>query len=158
MAQRGRRIIGIDPGVHGGVAVIDRGENLVFCELLATTTAADFASWTTGLQVDVLVVIEKAQARPGQGVVSMFTFGQGYGRLIGWCEALGLPWLAVPPAQWSRQMHEGTAGDNTKHRSIQAARRLFPHVALTVGKSKKVHDGLAEALLIAEYGSRKFAG
>lgn len=147
-----RRIIGIDPGKEGALACIDGDE--VWVELLSNVTAQELGKCCP-FPSRTLVLIEKAQARPGQGVSSMFNYGTGFGRLMGWCEALGLPFELVTPQTWGKVMHAGTSGKDPKARSLQAVQRLFPGVALTVGKGKKPHMGLAEALLIAEYGVRR---
>ncbi len=134
------------------MACIDGDE--IWVELLSNMTAKDLDN-NSPFPSRTLVLIEKAQARPGQGVSSMFNYGTGFGRLMGWCEALGLPYELVTPQAWGKVMHAGTTGTDPKARSLQAVQRLFPGVQLTVGKSKKVHMGLAEALLIAEYGVRR---
>ncbi len=151
-----RRIIGIDPGKEGAVALIDRRENTVLVELLSDMTPAKLYVWAMPyIEAHPLVLIEKSQARPGQGVVSMFTYGTGFGRLLGWCETLELPYELVPPQTWTRVMHAGTSGTDPKARSLEAVRRLFPTQCLTVGKGKKPHQGLVDALLIAEFGARR---
>lgn len=155
-----RRIIGIDPGKEGAVAVLDVAGDLCIVERLCDVKPCHLYIWAMPNDAGAnrpLILIEKAQARPGQGVSSMFNYGTGFGRLIGWCEALELPYQLVPPATWTRVMHAGTSGTDAKARSLQAAQRLFPSVPLTVGKSKKPHTGLVDALLIAEYGVRTAA-
>lgn len=148
-------ILGIDPGATGAVCLIDRnGAPLI--ELLAEITPG----WLRGLEyqpMDMLAVIEKVGARPGQGVTSMFTFGQGYGRILGWLEALEIPHVRVTPQIWQRDVHRGCPAADSKARSLEAARRLFPAVNLkATPRSKTPHKGIIDALLIAEHGRRQY--
>lgn len=134
------------------MACIDGDE--IWVELLANITARDLDN-NSPFPSRTLIFIEKAQAMPKQGVSSTFNYGTGFGRLIGWCEALGLPFELVTPQAWMRVMHAGTTGTDSKARSLQAAQRLFPGVSLIPGKCRKPHMGLVEALLICEYGVRR---
>lgn len=131
-----------------------RDTDTCYAELLSDFRATDLQKLVLEATSAVLVVIEKAQARPGQGVSSMFNYGTGFGRLLGWCEAFLVPHMLVTPQQWAKAMHVGTGKGDPKERSLEAALRLFPDVAMTVGKSKKPHKGIVDALLIAEWGWR----
>jgi len=88
---------------------------------------------------------------PGQGVSSMFNYGMGYGIYKGIFAALDIPFQEVPPVKWKREF----SLDKDKSKSIQAAKQLFPKEAINLLKSK---DGRSEALLLAEYGRRKYKG
>lgn len=148
------RIIGIDPGKEGGIArIYDR--KLLAAKAMEEFDWSEFRMWSTNADH---IFMEKASARPGQGVVSMFTFGTGFGRLQGWIEASGVPYTLVPPQVWARVMHAGTSGDDTKKRSIEAAKRLFPGHDFRLGKSTKQHLGILEAALIAAFGERQLLG
>ena len=141
----------IDPGARGGVAIITQQRTEVHTldgfnlKLLRSCTH---------------VFVEKAQAMPKQGVSSMFTYGVGFGRLIGWLESLEVPYTLVTPQAWMKTMHVGTDTKlDAKARSLQAARRVFPAVNLLASeRSKKPHDGLVDALLLAEHGRRVLEG
>lgn len=98
------------------------------------------------------ICIEKAQPMPKQGVKSMFNYGFHYGQLITMLEISGWGYEEVPPQTWHRSMTKGYKG-TSKEKALQAARELFPDEAFLQGK--KPHDGLVDALLIAEYGRRK---
>ena len=88
---------------------------------------------------------------PGQGVVSMFNFGQNFGFIQGVLKAYEIPFELVPPQKWKKEFSV-TSDKNT---SIEVAKRLFPGVNLkATEKCKKDHDGMAEALLMAEYARR----
>ncbi len=149
-----RMIIGIDPGAQGALAWWDKESG--FCvELLEDNPLR----WLQELQhaPSVHVLIEKAQAMPGQGVCSMFNYGTGFGKILGWCEALKLPHTLITPREWTKEMHKGCTAKTAKEKSVQAVSRLFPNFDLRpTPKSKKPHLGLVDALLICEYARRHF--
>lgn len=145
-----RIYIGIDPGKSGGIAVIDEYTNERWAipysdeELLKT---ADYA-----MEYDCICCLEKVGAMPGQGVTSMFNFGKAYGYIKGVLEAFGIPYQEISPQKWKKEF--GLNSDKTA--SVEVCRRLFPDVnLLATPRCKKAHDGMAEALLLAEYARRK---
>ena len=82
----------------------------------------------------------------------MFTFGAGYGFLQGVLTAYGIPYQLVPPQTWKKAF----TLNSVKQTSIEVCQRLFPNVSLyRTGRCTKPHDGMAEALLMAEYARRK---
>ena len=89
---------------------------------------------------------------PGQGVVSMFNFGHNLGFIEGLLQAFGISYQLVPPQTWKKEFSV-TSDKNT---SIQVCQKLFPDVnLLPTQRSRKPSDGMAEALLMAEYAKRK---
>lgn len=103
---------------------------------------------------DVFVAIEKQQAFPGQGVVSTFKTGYGYGLWLGILAGLQLDYIVVPPKKWQAEMIPGKEG-STKERSIAMAFILFPEVSLLPTERSKIpHDGMADSLCLAEYARR----
>ncbi len=157
-------ICGLDPGkTSGGFAAIFSAESMRIAEArpmpdmqvlrgILVMLAADFEP--------VHVYIEKAQAMPKQGVVSMFTYGEHFGQLQGLLIGLQIPYTLVACSAWQRIMHAGCPGDSTKMRSAQAAAMLFPKTPLRpIGsRMSKPHSGMTEALLLAEYGRRVLLG
>ncbi len=96
---------------------------------------------------------------PKNGAVSMFNYGVHFGQLLGVITSLGIAHTLIPPTTWTKTMHVGTTKTEPKEKSLQAVRRLFPGQKLTFGeKAKKPHDGLIDALLIADYGRRILNG
>lgn len=141
--------LGIDPGQKGGIAVV--------CGNSATTnpyTDAELKALCRELSVNkapVMCCLEKVSAMPKQGVTSMFNFGKAYGYIKGMLEAFSIPYQEIPPQRWKKEF--GLNSD--KEKSIDVCRRLFPDVnLLATPKCKKPHDGMAEALLMAEYARR----
>jgi len=149
-------IIGIDPGKKGAIVA------MVGSEIHLHQMPED-----AGSIVDILtkyaadgchVFLEKSQAMPGQGTVSMFNYGTGFGTLLGILAALKIPHTLVHPKTWCKVMHSGTADAEAKVRSLEAARRLFPRVQLVRPRCTKPDEGYIDALLIAEWGRRCLKG
>ena len=148
--------IGIDPGKKGGIAIIDEGfVNAVPMPLAGKDIdARRLASLLSTMPIDrPAVVIEKVHSMPKQGVASTFTFGTGFGILIGICAALGYPMALVTPQTWKAEILKGTKRD--KNAAIAFARMTFPMVDLIPAGCRTISDGLADALCLAEYGRRR---
>lgn len=151
--------IGIDPGLKGGIGIIGV-ETLVFPMpitkdgRISATELRDILLYSEKVN-DKFVVIEKVHAMHRQGVNSMFTFGKGYGAIIAVVEMLGYPYRLVMPQIWQCGLCSGTGG-NPKQRAAIAAQRLFPNVNFkATARCKALHDGMIDALLMAEYGRRR---
>lgn len=147
--------IGIDPGKNGGIAHINAINN--YTETVAYSNEAliqlctDLFYGTADCQ-NIVCCLEKVGAMPGQGVVSMFNFGQSVGYIKGVLESFHIPYQEITPQKWKREF--GLSSDKTK--SAEVCRKLFPDVnLLATPRCKKPHDGMAEALLMAEYARRK---
>lgn len=150
-------IVGIDPGKSGGIALLNgtRAEGDVMPVIGKEVDGHEVARVLAAASPD-LVVIEKVSAMPGQGVTSMFNFGAGYGRLLGVCDALGIPYRLVTPQAWKKRVLAGTARD--KHAAIAFVKRAFPTIEMTPGKRSVPHDGIADAACLAEYGRQTLLG
>lgn len=150
-------LMAVDPGATGGIAVMAmEGESAG--TLVHVEPWVDPYRFADLLEryVPTMVFVEKVGARPGQGVVSMFSFGCRFGEIIGALAAMNQPHTLVPPQTWAKVMHAGTKDGKPKERSLEAARRLFPYIELrdTDTKSKKPHPGIVDAALLVEYGRR----
>lgn len=96
--------VGIDPGKSGGVCVYNTDTAVIELNKMPDTVHG-IAELLGGIlvthsAVGVKVVLEKVHAMPGQGVTSMFTFGQGFGWLEGIIATLGMPCMEVTPQKW----------------------------------------------------------
>lgn len=142
-------VIGIDPGLTGAVAVLGgHGElvRLVDTPLLDGRYAInEMPHCLQGLD-DGLAVLEEAQAMRGDGVVSAFKNGVGFGLWLGILEAFNIPTCRVRPADWKRTLHL----TSDKGLSLALARRYYPQASL----ARKKDHGRAEALLLAYYGHK----
>lgn len=147
-------VMGIDPGIKGAIAVIgDEVTEFWLLKEIVEQKTKHFDDIIRAYGIDHCF-LEKAQAMPGQGVSTTFNYGVGFGRIIGWLEILAVPFTLVPPQTWQKMMHLGCSGE-PKDRSRQAVTRLFPRENLVPNGCVKLHDGLADALLLAEYGRRQ---
>lgn len=143
--------LGIDPGQKGGLVFLDdTGQILALAPMQTLENVADLIE----LMQPKRVYIEKSHAMPGQGVVSMFNYGDHFGQLKGVCVGLNIPYVLVPPRTWQKTMFEGTnPTEQPKARALSAARRLFPgHSFIATERSSKPHSGLVDASLIALWG------
>lgn len=140
-----RAWIGIDPGKSGAIALIHRDGELVLDWPGDPASAADvLTTWRMEYRIE-LAALERVHAMPGQGVKSMFTFGQNFGQWEGILAALGIPHLQPGPQEWQKGLVKASDGQDTKARALTVARRLFPDVDL----SRKKDHGKADALLLA---------
>lgn len=152
--------VGIDPGKRGGYAFIRE-------ELDGSTTVEThiwddegFISCMRGISGNVRILgwnvccaVEKVSAMPGQGVSSMFSFGKSCGYIEGVLQATGIPYQLVPPRVWKKAY----SLTNDKKLSVETCKKLFPSVDLrATERCRTDSDGMAEALLLAEYARRTF--
>ena len=147
--------VGIDPGASGGIAVIEvEGSS----EIVSTWAYSPekivntcFEIADTAGELKVIACLEKVGAMPGQGVTSMFNFGKNVGFIEGVLSANYIPYQTVPPQKWKKEY----SISSDKNKSVEVCKRLFPNVNLkATERCKKDHDGMAEALLMAEYARR----
>lgn len=144
--------IGIDPGKHGALAVLNSDGTV---RLLQPFDEYGYSVALATLNDAVVCALEKVGAMPGQGVTSMFSFGDNFGFIRGLLAAYEIPYQLVPPVKWKKAF--SVTAD--KGRSITAAHRLFPAESLLrTERSRKPDDNMAEALLLAEYARRYFGG
>lgn len=141
--------IGIDPGKSGAMAIIFDGMDET---ILTPFDEREYAHLLRELNSQIAkACLEHVGAMPGQGATSMFNFGQNFGYIKGLLEAFQTPYELVRPQKWKKEF--GITGD--KNSSIDVCKRLFPGVSLRrTERCRKDDDGLAEALLIAEYARR----
>lgn len=147
--------IGIDPGKNGGIAYINTENGYFETVPYSNQELIHLCIDTTHKNVgcsEVICCLEKVGAMPGQGVVSMFNFGASVGYIKGVLEAFYIPYQEISPQKWKKEF--GLTSD--KAASAEICGKLFPGLSLlATPKCKKPHDGMAEALLMAEYARRK---
>ena len=150
--QLGRPVafLGIDPGATGCAALIhDHGLDLFDWPGDPALVVPRLADWLVRFDVR-LAALEKVGAMPGQGVVSMFTFGQNVGTWHGILATMHIPYVCPRPQEWQRGLVDRKAGKDTKAASLAPARRLFPDADL----GRKKDHGRADALLLAWWARR----
>lgn len=145
--------IGCDPGESGAMAIIysDGDINIHQFEIEVYRFYLK-EIYECELQNQTRCCLERVGAMPKQGVNSMFHFGENYGLIQGLLVAYSIPYELVTPQKWKKEFQ--ITGD--KNSSIAVCKRLFPNVPLRrTDRCKKDHDGMAEALLMAEYARRR---
>ncbi len=162
--------VGIDPGLHGGLVVLEDGMTFKGCHrtpIIEGTAGAkaQYDERTLGSLVRSLAelygqdgntvrfCIEDVAAAPGQGVVSMFRFGIGYGLWLGAIAATSAPCHKIKPQAWQRVAFAGRPSIDKKQTSFVVARELFPMMPV---RSKSADSGLTDAALIAMACARIF--
>ena len=153
-------IIGIDPGISGSICFFEDGKILDVVEMPTMTEGKKNKRQVNGSQVyneilkrtnssnkeNVRVIIEQVSAMPGQGVTSMFNFGQSFGILKGICSAMQLPMYFVRPAKWKKYFGLiNSEKDASRTRAIE----MFPYFSSQL--SKKKDSNKADAILIASF-------
>ena len=152
-------IIGIDPGISGSICFFEDGKMLEVIEMPVMTEGKKNKKQVNGAQIyneflkrtnnkddEIRVVIEQVSAMPGQGVTSMFNFGQSFGILKGICSAMQLPMFFVRPAKWKKYFNLiNSQKDASRTRAIE----IFPYFSTQL--SKKKDSNKADAILIASF-------
>lgn len=146
------RYIGVDPGKSGGISCITTKavDEIVNVGLFSMRdkTDHDIWNWLRAITQNDLccALLENVHAMPGQGVTSMFTFGDGLGFVRGLLVASGVKINKITPQAWQKAMGCRTKGD--KSVSLAAAQRMYPEI------SGKITLATADSLLIATYCKR----
>ena len=152
-------IIGIDPGISGSICFFEEGKILDVIEMPVMTDGKKNKKQVNGAQIyneifkridtshkDIRVVIEQVSAMPGQGVTSMFNFGQSFGILKGICSAMQLSMFFVRPAKWKKYFNLiNSEKDASRTRAIE----IFPYFSGQL--SRKKDSNKADAILIASF-------
>lgn len=153
MRKMNKYYLGIDPGVNGGLGVIRYdGKPMEWIKMPDNRhKIIDRLTMMNQLYRDLLLIIELAQPMPKQGIVSSFNYGRHFGLFEAAAIMLKIPYHEVRPAIWKKAM----GLTSKKIDSISKCQNLFPMVDLIPSGCKTHHHGMAEALLIAEWGRRK---
>ena len=153
-------IIGIDPGISGAICFLKDGKIIDVIEMPSMAEGKKNKKQVNGNQLfneiksrlpeiddeKVCVVVEHVTAMPGQGVTSMFNFGQSFGVIKGICSALSIPIYFVRPAKWKKYFNLiKTNKDASRTKVIQ----VYPEISNQL--SRKKDSNKADAILIARY-------
>ena len=153
-------VIGIDPGISGSICFFEDGKILDVVEMPTMIEGKKNKKQVNGSQIyneickikkdiekqEIRIVIEQVSAMPGQGVTSMFNFGQSFGILKGIFSAMQLPVFFVRPAKWKKYFNLLNSG---KDASRTKAIEIFPYFSSRL--SKKKDSNKADAILIASF-------
>ena len=154
------KIIGIDPGLSGAIAVLENNQVLNIFEIpvmsegkknkkqLNSALLVNLLKENINKEEEVAVVVEQVNAMPGQGVTSMFNFVQTFGALKGICAALELPIFFVRPSKWKKHFE---LINSSKDASRTKAIEMYPKLSNQLSKKKDVNK--SDAILIARFFS-----
>tara|TARA_B100002052_G_C15699428_1_gene514370 strand:- start:321 stop:809 length:489 start_codon:yes stop_codon:yes gene_type:complete len=151
------RIIGIDPGLSGGIAILDDLKIFdvfdmpIMSEGKKNKNQLNSAQLVNILKKNIVngntfVIVEQVSAMPGQGVTSMFNFGQTFGSIKGICAALNLPIFYVRPTKWKKHFE---LINSSKDASRTKVIEMYPVISSRLSRKKDVNK--ADAILIARY-------
>ena len=154
------KIIGIDPGLSGGIAVLEKNKVLGLFDMPVMPEGKKNKRQLNSAQLvvlikenirpheEVVVVVEQVNAMPGQGVTSMFNFGQTFGAIKGVCAALELPIFFVRPSKWKKHFELiNSSKDSSRTKAIE----MYPSLSSQLAKKKDVNK--SDAILIARFYS-----
>jgi len=151
-------IIGIDPGVSGAIIILEDKKVIEVFDMPTMIDGKKNKKQVNGSQVtniikenlhnnkETIIVVEHVNAMPGQGVTSMFNFGQSFGVIKGVCAALSLPIYFVRPTKWKKHFNLiKTNKDASRTKTIE----IYPGISSQL--SRKKDSNKADAILIARY-------
>ena len=153
-------IIGIDPGINGAICFFKNGTVIDLLDMPTMSVGKKNKSQVNGSQIfnevkkvtlnenkkEVLAVIEQVSAMPGQGVTSMFNFGQSFGVLKGVFSAMQIPMDFVTPVKWKKFFNLiNTNKDSSRTKAIE----IFPYISSKLSRKKDANK--ADAILIASF-------
>jgi crossover junction endodeoxyribonuclease RuvC len=151
-------IFGIDPGVSGAISVLENKKVIEIFDMPTMIDGKKNKKQVNGSQVaniikekvnhndEIIIVVEHVNAMPGQGVTSMFNFGQSFGVIKGICSALSLPIYFVRPTKWKKYFNLiKTNKDASRTKVIE----IYPEISGKI--SRKKDSNRADAILIARY-------
>ncbi len=152
------RIIGIDPGLSGAIAILEEKKVLDIFDMpvmsegkknkrqLNSAQLVNIINQYNNSEEELAVVVEQVNAMPGQGVTSMFNFGQTFGAIKGVCAALSLPIFFVRPSKWKKHFELiNSSKDSSRTKVIE----MYPSLSNQLTKKKDVNK--TDAILIARF-------
>jgi len=151
-------VVGIDPGLSGAIAILENNKVLNIFDMpvmaegkknkrqLNSAQLVNIIKDNTKPDVEIAVVVEQVNAMPGQGVTSMFNFGQTFGAIKGVCAALELPIFFVRPSKWKKHFELiNSSKDSSRTKVIE----MYPSLSNQLAKKKDVNK--SDAILIARF-------
>ena len=152
------KIVGIDPGLSGAIAILENNNVLNIFDMpvmaegkknkrqLNSAQLAHIIKENTVKNEEITIVVEQVNAMPGQGVTSMFNFGQTFGAIKGISAALNLPIFFVRPSKWKKHFELiNSSKDSSRTKVIE----MYPSLSSQLTKKKDVNK--SDAILIARY-------
>ena len=155
-----KKIIAIDPGKNGGLAVYSIDEDKVIDLVTMPETASDLYEFIKKYKMHARCYIERVGGIPGMGASAMFNFGKGFGHLEMALIVCNIPTTEVTPQKWQKELQLGNKGKQStnewKVKLKNRAQQIFPTVEKEFGlKTKKEWLSVSDALLILEYARKQ---
>ena len=154
------KIVGIDPGLSGAIEIIEDNKVVGIFDMpvmaegkknkrqLNSAQLVNIIKDNTKMNEEIVVIVEQVNAMPGQGVTSMFNFGQTFGAIKGVCAALKLPIFFVRPSKWKKHFELiNSSKDSSRTKVIE----MYPSLSNQLAKKKDVNK--SDAILIARFYS-----
>ena len=151
-------VVGIDTGLSGAIAILENNKVLNIFDMpvmaegkknkrqLNSAQLVNIIKDSTKPDAEIAVVVEQVNAMPGQGVTSMFNFGQTFGAIKGVCAALELPIFFVRPSKWKKHFELiNSSKDSSRTKVIE----MYPSLSSQLAKKKDVNK--SDAILIARF-------
>lgn len=143
-----RKIIGIDPGVNGGIAVYSCDVKKIVEVAKMPGTPQELLTFLRVYKCNSVCYLERVQGMPGNSASAMFNFGRGFGQIEMALLALKIPYTEITPQKWQKELQLGHKGSKTstqwKNKLKERAQQLYPNLKITLATS--------DSLLIVEYG------
>ena len=152
------KVVGIDPGLSGAIAILENNKVIDIFDMpvmsegkknkrqLNSAQLVNIIKESAANDEDISVVVEQVNAMPGQGVTSMFNFGQTFGAIKGVCAALDLPIFFVRPSKWKKHFELiNSSKDSSRTKVIE----MYPSLSSQLAKKKDVNK--SDAILIARF-------
>jgi hypothetical protein len=161
------RVGGIDTGKKGAGVWLDTetrgaGEYRLKFDKLGDLDLKPYVSWLSSSRLDLVVVETPIVNKGGAsswGVAQIFNMGDALGQVKLATRLAGIPIRYIKPRQWQSKILEGIPAKLApKDRALLAYKQLYPGEPISIGKAKRPHDGVVDALLIATYGVLEYAG
>ena len=152
------RIVGIDPGLNGAIAFLENNRVLGIFDMPVMSEGKKNKRQLNSAQLvnilkdnmddekNTIIIVEQVNAMPGQGVTSMFNFGQTFGAIKGVCAALNLPIFFVRPSKWKKHFE---LINSPKDASRTKVIEMYPSLSNQLTKKKDVNK--SDAILIAKF-------
>jgi len=154
-------VVGIDPGLRGAIVVMETESGFVTDRIMLSDEILTTYRYLHTLKKrypTLFVALEKPQVIKGRSsLVGSFTMGRNFGALEAAIRLLYVPCQIIPPQTWTSEMHKGADGPGPKEKSLSIAKRLWPWEKFVFNeeKQRKPHDGIVDAMLIAEFVRRR---
>lgn len=154
-------VIGIDPGLRGAIVTMETATGTIIDKAPLSDeilTTYRYLYQIKAQHPSLMIALEKPAVIKGRSsLVGSFTMGRNFGALEAAIRLLYVPCQIIPPVTWTSEMHKGADGADPKAKSLSVAKRLWPWEKFVFDeeKQRKPHDGIVDAMLIAEFLRRR---